>query len=171
MADLPLPTDRAQQTQWVEAMLSGSSVIAAPLPGNREALGDAVQYAPRDDVDEWVAALCRLENRGVYAAAAARARAHTAGLDYAADLGQVQAHAPARRRARTVLCGPGSSPGRAGARTRAAAGTPRVAWVHYGVPYRRAGSETMLHTMRRTLHDGETPVLVVCSDMPEDPTW
>ncbi|MEU7369692.1 hypothetical protein AB0B92_29825 [Streptomyces hygroscopicus] len=86
MADLPLPADRAQQTQWVEAMLSGISVIAAPLPGNREALGDDAQYAPRDDVDEWVAALCRLENRGVYAAAAARARAHTAGLDYAADL-------------------------------------------------------------------------------------
>lgn len=44
-----------------------------------------------------------------------------------------------------------------------------VAWVHYGVPYRRAGSETMLHTMMRAVKDAGTSVLVICSEMPEAP--
>lgn len=47
-----------------------------------------------------------------------------------------------------------------------------VAWIHYGIPYRRAGSETMLHTMMRTLKDSGLGVLVVCSSMPEaPPSW
>lgn len=47
-----------------------------------------------------------------------------------------------------------------------------VAWIHYGVPYRRAGSETMLHTMMRALAAAGLPVLVVCSSMPEaPPAW
>lgn len=47
-----------------------------------------------------------------------------------------------------------------------------VAWIHYGVPYRRAGSETMLHTMMRALHDAGVPSLVVCSSMPDaPPAW
>lgn len=44
-----------------------------------------------------------------------------------------------------------------------------VAWIHYGVPYRRAGSETMLHTMIRSLKDAGMGVLVVSSSMPEAP--
>ncbi|MFD3848186.1 glycosyltransferase family 4 protein [Streptomyces microflavus] len=47
-----------------------------------------------------------------------------------------------------------------------------VAWIHYGVPYRCAGSETMLQTMMRTLQDAGMGVLVVCSSMPEaPPSW
>lgn len=47
-----------------------------------------------------------------------------------------------------------------------------VAWVHYGVPYRRAGSEVMLHTMLRALHDTGMGVLAVTSEMPEaPPSW
>ncbi|MFI1787480.1 glycosyltransferase family 4 protein [Streptomyces olivaceoviridis] len=47
-----------------------------------------------------------------------------------------------------------------------------VAWIHYGVPYRRAGSETMLQTMMRALRDAGMGVLVVCSSMPEAPlSW
>ncbi|MFJ5037942.1 glycosyltransferase family 4 protein [Streptomyces parvulus] len=47
-----------------------------------------------------------------------------------------------------------------------------VAWIHYGVPYRRAGSETMLHTMMQALKAAGLPVLVVCSSMPEaPPAW
>lgn len=47
-----------------------------------------------------------------------------------------------------------------------------VAWIHYGIPYRRAGSETMLHTMMRTLHTAGLGVLVVCSSMPDaPPSW
>ncbi|WP_306952567.1 glycosyltransferase family 4 protein [Streptomyces sp. B4I13] len=47
-----------------------------------------------------------------------------------------------------------------------------VAWIHYGVPYRRAGSETMLQTMMRGLRDAGMGVLVVCSSMPEaPPSW
>ncbi|MFE2424644.1 glycosyltransferase family 4 protein [Streptomyces hokutonensis] len=47
--------------------------------------------------------------------------------------------------------------------------TKVVAWIHYGVPYRRAGSETMLQTMMRALRDAGMSVLVVCSSMPEAP--
>lgn len=70
------------------------------------------------------------------------------------------------------------------ARERAAARTPVpvdpltgeavrvVAWVHYGVPYRRAGSEVMLQTLMRALRDAGVGVLVVCSSMPEaPPSW
>lgn len=47
-----------------------------------------------------------------------------------------------------------------------------VAWVHFGVPHRRAGSETMLQTMMRALANQGHTVLVVCSAMPEAPaTW
>ncbi|CAL9613390.1 D-inositol-3-phosphate glycosyltransferase [Streptomyces sp. enrichment culture] len=47
-----------------------------------------------------------------------------------------------------------------------------VAWIHFGVPYRRAGSETMLHTMMRALRETGMGVLVVCSSMPEaPPSW
>ncbi|MER7477446.1 glycosyltransferase family 4 protein [Streptomyces sp. NPDC126510] len=47
-----------------------------------------------------------------------------------------------------------------------------VAWIHFGVPYRRAGSETMLQTMMRALRDAGMGVLVVCSSMPEaPPSW
>jgi hypothetical protein len=50
--------------------------------------------------------------------------------------------------------------------------TKVVAWIHYGVPYRRAGSETMLQTMMRSLRDAGMGVLVVCSSMPEaPPSW
>lgn len=45
-----------------------------------------------------------------------------------------------------------------------------VAWIHYGVPYRRAGSETMLHTMMRALKSAGLPVAVVCSSMPDAPS-
>lgn len=51
-------------------------------------------------------------------------------------------------------------------------GTRVVAWVHYGVPYRRAGSEVMLHTMVRALQAAGLGVLVVCSSMAEaPPSW
>lgn len=45
-----------------------------------------------------------------------------------------------------------------------------VAWVHYGVPYRMAGSETMLQTMMRALKDAGVGVLVVVSSVPEAPS-
>ncbi|MEV6565869.1 glycosyltransferase [Streptomyces kronopolitis] len=172
----------SQTESWgrvgVEAACSGIPVLAAPLPGIREALGDAATYVPRGDVDAWVAELRRLDEPGAYAAAADRARSHTADLDYTADLAVFEETcrglarpAPARRRAR-----PAPAPTVPEARTApqaATGGPPRtaqvVAWVHYGVPHRRAGSETMLHTMMRALHDAGVPVLVVCSDIPEAP--
>ncbi|MEU1180648.1 glycosyltransferase family 4 protein [Streptomyces sp. NPDC005820] len=50
--------------------------------------------------------------------------------------------------------------------------TKVVAWIHFGVPYRRAGSETMLQTMMRALRNTGVGVLVVCSSMPEaPPSW
>lgn len=175
----------SQTESWgrvgVEAMCSGIPVLAAPLPGIREALGDAAGYVPRDDVNAWVAALSRLDDPGAYADAAARARAHTAAIDYAADLRAFEQAcrtlvrpAPARRRARPA---PAPAPvARRPASPAVTLGQPAatqvVAWVHYGVPYRRAGSETMLHTMMRALHGAGVPVLVVCSDMPLAPaSW
>ncbi|MDX3070612.1 hypothetical protein PV518_52320, partial [Streptomyces sp. ND04-05B] len=59
-----------------------------------------------------------------------------------------------------------------GAATAAGRAPQVVAWLHFGVPYRRAGSETMIHTMMRTLKDTGLDVLVVCSAMPEaPPSW
>lgn len=70
------------------------------------------------------------------------------------------------------------APEREGARTPVPADplaghrTKVVAWIHYGVPYRRAGSETMLHTMMRALQEAGLGALVVCSSMPDaPPAW
>ncbi|MFJ7489680.1 glycosyltransferase family 4 protein [Streptomyces sp. NPDC097727] len=70
----------------VEAMLSGIPVLAAPLPGIREALGDAATYIPREDTDRWVAELRQLTAPAAYATASARCRAHADRLDYAGNL-------------------------------------------------------------------------------------
>ncbi|PWI15951.1 hypothetical protein DI272_18625 [Streptomyces sp. Act143] len=143
----------------VEAMLSGIPVIAAPLPGIREALGDAATYVPRDEPHRWAAQIRRLADPDAYAAAAAAARAHTAGLDHADRL-----------RAFTAVCEDIKKDRPAPARApRKPARADVVAWVHYSVPYRRAGSETMLQTMMRALHEAGMNVLVVASQMPEAP--
>jgi glycosyltransferase involved in cell wall biosynthesis len=147
----------------VEAMLSGIPVIASPLPGIREALGDAAVYVPRDRADRWVEEVRRLSAPAAYAAASGRALAHAEGLDHAATVAAFTA--ACERLARPV----------APVRARRPAVPPPVedadvvAWVHFGVPYRRAGSETMLHTMMRALVEAGLSGLVVCSDMREAP--
>lgn len=51
-------------------------------------------------------------------------------------------------------------------------GTQVIAWCHYGLPYRRAGSEVMLHAMLRALTTAGLRVLAVTSEMPEAPaSW
>ncbi|MEZ3180808.1 glycosyltransferase [Streptomyces pimonensis] len=161
----------------VEAMLSGIPVLASPLPGIQEALGEAAVYLPREDPGSWVAAIRGLDEPAAYTAASAQALEHTAGVDYAADLAAFEracsdlVHPTAARRptsasppapARPALTPAPEAPSR----------VQVVAWVHYGVPYRRAGSETMLHTMMRALHQAGVSVAVVCSDMPEAPaSW
>ncbi|MGW1352834.1 glycosyltransferase family 4 protein [Streptomyces sp. NPDC002409] len=70
----------------VEAMLSGIPVLAAPLPGIREALGQAATYIPREDTGRWVAELRRLQDPAAYAQVAQRCLAHAEGLDYPANL-------------------------------------------------------------------------------------
>ncbi|WP_228995215.1 glycosyltransferase family 4 protein [Streptomyces sp. DH8] len=156
-----------------EAMVSGIPVLAAPLPGAREALGTAATYVEREDVDGWVRALRHLSTPAAYRAASAAARARAETLDPTAST-------RAFEEACASLLGPPSRRGRAqrppaSPRARAAAPLEEadvVAWVHYGVPYRRAGSETMLHTMMRALAEAGTGVLVICSEMPEaPPTW
>jgi glycosyltransferase involved in cell wall biosynthesis len=64
----------------VEAMVSGIPVIASPLPGIREALGNAAVYLPRDDTDAWTAELRRLTIPAAYAAASAAASRHAGRL-------------------------------------------------------------------------------------------
>lgn len=87
-------------------------------------------YVPRDDVDGWVAELRRLDDPDAYAAAAARARAHTAGLDYAAELRAFEHAAavwPVLRppdAAAPRPHGPGAPPGPADCHTGPACGTP-----------------------------------------------
>lgn len=162
----------------VEAMLSGIPVLASPLPGIREALGEAAVYLPREDAGAWVAAVRALDDEAAYAAASARALEHTAGVDYAADLDSFERACTDLvhpRRTTRAPARPATSPA-AGPAVTVGGDLPQdvevVAWVHYGVPYRRAGSETMLHTMMRALHQAGRRVLVVCSDMPEAPdTW
>ncbi|WP_434593262.1 glycosyltransferase [Streptomyces sp. A5-4] len=158
----------------VEAMLSGIPVLASPLPGMREALGSAATYIAREDTSRWVHEIRRLSQPAAYAEASARACAHTEALDYAGSLRSFEEACaslvprpttrprPQRRPATTARAVIPAMP------TAAAV----VAWVHYGVPYRRAGSETMLHTMMRALRDAGTDVLVVCSEMHEaPPVW
>lgn len=149
----------------VEAMLSGIPVIAAPLPGIREALGDAATYAPRNDVDAWVREIRRLSEPDAWAAASAAAAAHTAGLDCAANLNAFETACRKTIETRTATA---PAPRRRPPAPRRTA----TAWVHFGVPYRRAGSETMLHTMMRALHEAGLDAEVICSNMPEAPaTW
>ena len=44
-----------------------------------------------------------------------------------------------------------------------------IAWMHYGIPHRRAGSEVMMHAMLRALHQVGMSVLAITSEMPEAP--
>ncbi|MCX5261779.1 glycosyltransferase [Streptomyces canus] len=143
----------------VEAMLSGIPVLAAPLPGLREALGDAATYIPRDDIDRWVEELRRLSDPDAYA----EARAHGAGLDWAGNLREFEATCASLVRP-ADLEPVGAPPAALHERS-----PDVVAWIHFGVPYQRAGSETMIHTMMRALKDEGLDVLVMCSAMPEAP--
>ncbi|MFE4329620.1 glycosyltransferase family 4 protein [Streptomyces sp. NPDC056831] len=75
----------------VEAMLSGIPVLAAPLPGIREALGAAATYIPREDTARWVREIRRLTDPAAYADASARSRDHAERLDYGANLSEFEA--------------------------------------------------------------------------------
>ncbi|WP_327345993.1 glycosyltransferase family 4 protein [Streptomyces europaeiscabiei] len=150
----------------VEAMLSGIPVLAAPLPGIREALGDAATYVPRGDTDAWAREIRRLSDPDVYAAASTRARVHAEGLDYEGNLRLFDA---ACRRAVLHRSAGARVPARPTGTLRLGSADV-VAWVHFGVPYRRAGSETMLHTMMAALAEEGLNVVVVCSAMPEAPS-
>lgn len=156
----------------VEAMLSGIPVLASPLPGMKEALGSAATYIERGDVAGWVRELRRLSGPAQYTAASKAAVAHAETLDYEGSLHAIEEvcasllPAPSRSRAARPV------PVRRAAPTPSVEAAEVVAWVHYGVPYRRAGSETMLHTMMRALKEAGASVLVVCSEMPEAaPAW
>lgn len=70
----------------VEAMASGIPVIAHPTPGLVESLGDAGIFVDRADVGAWRAAVLRLDDPAVYAAASRRALARSGQLDPAGDL-------------------------------------------------------------------------------------
>lgn len=147
----------------VEAMVSGIPVLAAPLPGVRSALESAAVYVEREDIGRWVKELRRLENPEAYAEAAARSRAHAGTMDFWGTLNAFTAACQDVVRGRLPRARPARRPVRR---------ADVVAWVHYGVPYRRAGSETMLHTMMRVLKDEGLDVLVICCEMPEAPaSW
>lgn len=57
-----------------EACLAGIPVIAHPLPGIREALGDEAIWCDRDNPDAWLSALDALEPSSAYARASEIAR-------------------------------------------------------------------------------------------------
>lgn len=107
----------------VEAMLSGIPVLAAPLPGMREALGDAATYIPRENIGQWVAELRRFTDPATYAVASARCRAHADGLDYAGNLQAFEAACrslrPRRTRPPGLAVRPPAAPRRRGRATTA----------------------------------------------------
>ncbi|GGX37692.1 glycosyltransferase family 4 protein [Streptomyces chryseus] len=155
-----------------EAMLSGIPVLASPLPGVQEALGTAATYIEREDVARWAREIRRLSAPAAYAAASAAAVAHAETLDYAGSLSAFEEACASLLPSRPARVRHPQRPPRTPAGAVSAGPPPTaevVAWVHYGVPYRRAGSETMLHTMMRALKDAGTSVLVICSEMPEAP--
>lgn len=72
----------------IEAACSGIPTIAHPTPGLVESLGDAGIFADRTDLDQWIRALRRLQDRKAYATASRLARARARGLDPTAELAQ-----------------------------------------------------------------------------------
>ena len=56
-----------------EACIAGIPVIAHPLPGVREALGDAATWVDRDDIDGWLDALDALDQHEEWLLAAGKA--------------------------------------------------------------------------------------------------
>ncbi|MGX8909245.1 glycosyltransferase family 4 protein [Streptomyces netropsis] len=71
----------------VEAFASGIPVIAHPTPGLVEALGEAGIFAYRDDLNAWTHALLSLRDPKNWARASRRAKARSAELSAAPDLG------------------------------------------------------------------------------------
>lgn len=51
----------------VEAACSGIPVIATPMPGPKESLGDAAMYADVENFSQWYEAIKKLEDKKVYA--------------------------------------------------------------------------------------------------------
>jgi hypothetical protein len=70
----------------VEALASGSPVVAHPTPGLCESLGEAGVFVDRSDVDGYEAVLRKLLQPAEYRLASKRAKARSAELDPAADL-------------------------------------------------------------------------------------
>lgn len=75
----------------LEAAACGIPTIANPVEGLRESLGDAGIWARRDQVDEWVAELRRLDDETAYAEASARARAQADVWDAEPELAALEA--------------------------------------------------------------------------------
>lgn len=59
----------------VEAFCSGIPVIAHPTPGLQESLGKAGIFCDRDDLDAWIGAIERLDDKSAYDRVAKKARA------------------------------------------------------------------------------------------------
>ena len=64
----------------VEAMCSGIPVIAHPTPGLTESLGDAGIFCDRADLDAWIDAIERLDDKSEYDLASKRAKARAEQL-------------------------------------------------------------------------------------------
>jgi glycosyltransferase involved in cell wall biosynthesis len=71
----------------VEALASGIPVLAHPTPGLCESLADGGIFLDRGDPQAWVAVLEKLQTASEYRLASKRAKARSAELDPAADLG------------------------------------------------------------------------------------
>jgi hypothetical protein len=74
----------------LEAGCSGIPVIAHPSPGVREALGPVGLYADRDDPDQWVAHLERLDAPAYYAQQSELIRTQTRDWDYDGEMGRLE---------------------------------------------------------------------------------
>lgn len=64
-----------------EAMCSGIPVISSGTPGLRENCGEAGIYVERENIDEWVKAIKRLDDKKTYQKASVKARERSRELD------------------------------------------------------------------------------------------
>lgn len=69
-----------------EAMCSGIPVISSGTPGLRENCGDAGIYVDRDDIDGWVKAIKKLDNKTDYKKASEKSKQRSRELDPESEL-------------------------------------------------------------------------------------
>jgi glycosyltransferase involved in cell wall biosynthesis len=85
----------------LEAAVSGIPTIAHPAAGVREAMGDAVLWADRADLNQWTGAIRRLDDPVEYETRSLLARARFEQLDSGGEIDQLERALLGLRKTRT----------------------------------------------------------------------